>query len=52
MNMTESIVCRTERSNPAQSIALHLKGYDRFCAQKSRMLTNFLSNLLVKCDSW
>ena len=29
-NMTESIVCRTERANPAQSIALQVKGYDRF----------------------
>ena len=32
--MTESIVCRTERANPAQSIALKLKGFERFCAQK------------------
>ena len=28
--MTESIVCRTERANPAQSIALKSKGFDRF----------------------
>ena len=50
--MAELNVCRTERSNPAQSIALLSKGVDWFCAQKLRMLTNFLSYLLVKCDSW
>ena len=32
--MTDSIVCRTERANPAQSIARYLNGLDRFCAQK------------------
>lgn len=48
--MTEITVCRTERANPAQSIALLLKGFDRFCAKKLRMLTIFLSNLIVKCD--
>ena len=31
--MTDSIVCRTERANPAQSNALSLKGFDRFHAQ-------------------
>ena len=50
--MTESVACRTERANPAQSIAFHMKGFDRFHAQKSMMLTNSLSNLLVEYHSW
>jgi hypothetical protein len=51
MNMTESIVCRTERANPAQSIALSSKGLGMFCAQKLKTLTIFLLNSRVKCDS-
>ena len=46
--MTESIVCRTERANPAQSIALKSKGFGSFCAQKLRMLTNFLTEFISK----
>ena len=33
MTITESIVCRTERANPAHSIALKLKGFDRICSK-------------------
>jgi hypothetical protein len=46
--MTESIVCRTERANPAQSIALLLKGFGRFCAKKLQDVNKFFSNLIVK----
>ena len=43
--MTESVVCRTERANPAQSIALQSKGCGRIRAQKSTRLTNSERNL-------
>ena len=45
--MAELNVCRTERVNPAQSIAFDQKGFDRNCTQKLKMLTNFLLYFLL-----
>ena len=36
--MTESIVCRTGRANPAQFITLNSIRFDKFCAQKYNVM--------------
>lgn len=41
--MTESIVCPPERSNPAQFLALLMKGFGSFCAQKLTDVNKFFN---------